>query len=182
MAKASSATIGDPPPPSDPPVAPPPSDSPQIALVSAPAFHLLQQQEGSNTFQLHLSDSSFMKARSASTSAPVDMSSVLEEYHEFPDVFSKAKADKHAPHRPYDLKIDLEDGAAPPLGPFYSLSQSEVQSLREFFDEHLNMGFICPSLSPHGAPVLFVKTKDGSLHLCVDFRGLNRLTKKDKYL
>jgi hypothetical protein len=78
------------------------------------------------------------------------MSSVPEEYYDFPDVFSKAKADKPADHRPYDLKIDLEEGAAPPLCPIYSLSQSEVQSLREFIDEHLNMGFIRPSLSPHG--------------------------------
>jgi hypothetical protein len=115
MAKAYSTTIGDSPPPSDPPIATLSSDSPRIALVSAPAFCLLQRQEGSNTFQLHLSNSSFVKARSASTSAPVDMSSVPEEYHDFPDVFSKAKADKPAPHRPYDLKIDLEDGAAPPL-------------------------------------------------------------------
>jgi hypothetical protein len=109
------------------------------------------------------------------------MSSIPEEYHDFPNVFSKAKADKPTPHRPYDLKIDLKDGAAPPLGPIYSLSQSKFQSLREFVDEHLNMGFIRPSLSPHGAPVLFIKKKDGSLRLCVDFQVLNRLTKKDKY-
>jgi hypothetical protein len=54
------------------------------------------------------------------------MSSIPEEYHKFPDVFSKAKADKPADHRPYDLKIDLEEGAALPLGLIYSLSQREV--------------------------------------------------------
>ena len=43
------------------------------------------------------------------------------------------------------------------------------------------MGFIQPTSSPHGAPVLFVKKKDGSLCLCVDFRGLNRISKKDRY-
>ena len=43
------------------------------------------------------------------------------------------------------------------------------------------MGFIRPTLSPHGAPVLFVKKKDGSLRLCVDFCGLNRISKKDRY-
>src|ERR1700742_875693 len=63
----------------------------------------------------------------------------------------------------------------------YSLSQFELQTLCEFVDEHLAMGFIRPTRSPHGAPVLFIKKKDGSLRLCVDFRGLNRITKKDRY-
>src|ERR1700742_4351662 len=63
----------------------------------------------------------------------------------------------------------------------YSLSQFELQTLCEFVDEHLAMGFIRPTRSPHGAPVLFIKKKDGSLRLCVDFRGLNAISKKDRY-
>ena len=86
-----------------------------------------------------------------------------------------------ASHRPYDLKINLEEGSTPPLGQMYSLSQTELIALREFIDEHLATGFIRPSRYPYGAPVLFAKKKDGSLHLCVDFRGLNRITKKDRY-
>ncbi|CAA7267179.1 unnamed protein product [Cyclocybe aegerita] len=58
------------------------------------------------------------------------------DYHEFPDVFSKSKADTLAPHRPYDLKIDLEEGAEPPLGRMYSLSPTELQALREFLEEN----------------------------------------------
>jgi hypothetical protein len=61
------------------------------------------------------------------------------------------------------------------------LSPAELTALREFLDEHLSLGFIKPSRSPHGAPVLFVKKKDGTLRLCVDFRGLNRISKKDRY-
>ena len=64
----------------------------------------------------------------------------------------------------------------------YSLLQTEVQALREFLDENLRIGFIRPSKAGHGAPILFVKKKDGLLRLCVDFRGLNCLTKKDRYL
>ena len=63
----------------------------------------------------------------------------------------------------------------------YPLSQSELGALREFIDEHLNMGFICPSNSLFRAPVLFIKKKDSSLRLCVDFRRLNSITRKDKY-
>jgi len=82
------------------------------------------------------------------------MSSVPEEYHEYADVFSKDRADTLPDHRPYDLKIDLEDGAEPPLGRMYSLSQTEVQALHEFLDENLRIRFIRPSKVGHGAPIL----------------------------
>jgi len=100
----------------------------------------------------------------------------------FADVFSKTKAEALPPHHPYDLKINLEEGAQPPVGLIYSLSASEQEALKEFIEENLNTGFIRPISSPHGAPVLFVKKKDGSLRLCVDFCGLNRIPKKDRYL
>jgi len=106
---------------------------------------------------------------------------VPPEYHNYADVFSKAKASELPPHRDYDLKIDLEEGTSPPLGTLYSLSPVELSALRTFIDENLNTGFIHPTASSHAAPVLFVKKKDGSLCLCVDFRGLNKITKKDRY-
>ena len=87
------------------------------------------------------------------------MSSVLEEYHKYADVFSKDRADTLPDHRLYDLKIDLEDGAEPPLGCMYSLSQTEVQVLHEFLDENLCIRFIRPSKAGHGASILFVKRK-----------------------
>ena len=56
-----------------------------------------------------------------------------------------------------------------------------MTALQEFLEEHTWNGFICPTKSPWGAPVLFVKKKDGSLCLCVDFRALNKVTEKDRY-
>jgi len=67
------------------------------------------------------------------------MSGVPEEYHEYADVFSKERADTLPDHCPYYLKIDLEDGAEPPLGRMYSLSQTKVQALREFLNENLRI-------------------------------------------
>jgi len=61
------------------------------------------------------------------------------------------------------------------------LSKFEQETLKEFIDENLTNGFIRSTSLPHGALVLFIKKKDGSLRLCVDFRGLNRITKKDRY-
>ena len=154
---------------------------PQVSLINAAAFVRACKLPGAQSFRLHLSDTS-ISANSASVSdkAP-DLFHIPKEYHDFADVFNKAKADTLAPHRPYDLKINLEEGLAPPIGAMYSLSQSELQTLREFIDEHLRIGFIRLTTSPHGAPVLFVRKKDGSLHLCVDFRGLNKISKKDRY-
>ena len=79
------------------------------------------------------------------------------------------------------MKIDLEEGTSPPLGTLYSLSPVELSALRTFINENLNTGFIRPTASSHAAPVLFIKKKDGSLRLCIDFQGLNKITKKDRY-
>src|SRR5258705_5664346 len=117
-----------------------------------------------------------------STAQPEDsLSGVSQEYHEFRDVFSGEKANMLAPHQLYDLKINLEEGAKPFHRPIYSLSPSELTALREFLEENVWNGFIRPSKSPWGSPVLFVKKKDGSLHLCIDFHALNRVTEKDCY-
>ncbi|SJL05245.1 related to TY3B TY3B protein [Armillaria ostoyae] len=111
--------------------------------------------------------------------ASLDMSDVPAEYHDFADVFSDSLSENLPEHRPYNLKINLEEGTSPPLGPIYSLSESKLKALHEFIDDNLHSGFIIPSHSPHGAPVLFVKKKTDELHLCVDFHGLNK--KKDCY-
>ena len=86
-----------------------------------------------------------------------------------------------APHYEHNLKINLEDSVSPPLEATYSLCSSKLSSLHEFLDEHLAMGFIHPSSSTHAALVLFVHKKDSSLCLCVNFRGLNKITKQDRY-
>nr|XP_016459235.1 PREDICTED: RNA-directed DNA polymerase homolog [Nicotiana tabacum] len=61
------------------------------------------------------------------------------------------------------------------------MASSELKELREQFKDLLNKGFIRPSVSPWGAPVLFVKKKDGSLRMCIDYRQLNKVTTKNKY-
>jgi len=104
----------------------------------------------------------------------------LQEYHKYTDVFSKSKAETLTPYHPYDLQIDLEKYSHPPIGTIYSLSKFE-QVLKEFIDENLTNGFICLTSSSYGALVLFVKKKDGSLRLCIDFRRLNKITKGDQY-
>jgi transposase InsO family protein len=100
----------------------------------------------------------------------------------YKDVFSAEKAATLAPNREgVDLAIDIQEGKEPPYGPLYPLSQKELEALREYLQENLDKGFIRLSKSPAGAPILFVPKKDGSLRLCVDYRGLNSVTIKNRY-
>ena len=149
-------------------------------MISTAAFLHASKLLGSHNFELCLC-SLDIQANSTKLAETPDLSNVPSEYHKFANVFNKTKAEVLTPHYPYDLKINLEEGAQPPVGPIYSLSALEQEALKEFIEENLNTGFIQPTSSPHGAPVLFVKKKDGSLCLCVDFRGLNRISKKDCY-
>jgi hypothetical protein len=147
----------------------PPRKAPRISFVNAAAFVHTCKLEGSEQFSIHLhpEDSKLCSVSlKPDTPKKIDLSSIPSDYHDFPDVFSKRKADTLAPHREFDLKINLEEGASPPLGTVYPVSSTELESLQEFIDEHLSYGFICMSSSTHGAPVLFVRKKDRSLHLC----------------
>ena len=154
---------------------------PHVSLINAAAFVCACRLEGSTQFQLQLCPSDTAKGQSSSTSTPLDLSIVPLEYHDYADVFSKAKASELPLNCNYDLKINLEEGTSPPLGTLYSLSPVELSALQTFIDNNLNTGFIQPTASSHAALVLFIKKKDGSLCLCVDFRGLNKITKKDRY-
>ena len=134
--------------------------APPIALINAVAYVHACKLEGSIQFSIQLQPDGALQA--ASADAVPDLSTVPEEYHDFTDVFSKAKASVLAPHREYNLKIELEEGANLPPGRLYSLSPVELETLRAFIDKNLRFGFIRPTSSSHAAPVLFIK-KDSSL-------------------
>ncbi len=105
----------------------------------------------------------------------------LKKYKDFVDVFEKINVDKLPAHSPYDCPIDLKEGHSPPYGLIYGLSEPELQALHDYLTENLAKGFVQHFKFPTGAPILFVKKKDGSLRLYVDYRGLNKITKKNRY-
>ena len=104
------------------------------------------------------------------------------EYHNYLLLFRKAVADFLPPHRSYNHKITLKEGFTPLYGPIYALSRHELQALRDWITENLSKGFIRASSSPAGAPIIFTKKADSSLRLCVDYRGLNEGTIRNRYL
>ncbi|GJT14899.1 putative reverse transcriptase domain-containing protein [Tanacetum coccineum] len=99
---------------------------------------------------------------------------------EFPEVFPEDLPGL-PPTRQVKFQIDLVPGAAPVARAPYRLTPAELQELSTQLQELFDRGFIRPSSSPWGSLVLFVKKKDGSFWMCVDYRELNRLTVKNRY-
>jgi hypothetical protein len=103
---------------------------------------------------------------------------VLKEYS---DVFPAALPAGLPPSRDIDHRIELVPGSTPPSRPTFRMSPKELDELKKQLAELSASGFIQPSKSPYGAPVLFVKKKDGTSRMCIDYRALNAVTIKNKY-
>ena len=100
--------------------------------------------------------------------------------NEFSDVFSY-DLPGIPPDREIEFGIDLLPDTLPISIPPYRMTPAELKELKEKLKDLLDKGFIKPSVSPWGAPVLFVRKKDGSLHMYIDYRQLNKVTVKNKY-
>ncbi|KAJ9520936.1 hypothetical protein QJQ45_014130 [Haematococcus lacustris] len=99
----------------------------------------------------------------------------------FADVFPADLPAGLPPQRAVDHRIEVEPGKRPPTRSTYNMSTSELAELKAQITEMQEKGFIRPSTSPYAAGVLFVRKKDGTFRMCVDYRPLNRITIKNKY-
>ena len=99
---------------------------------------------------------------------------------DFPDVFLE-ELPGIPPIREVELSIEILPGTAPTSRAPYRMVPTELKELKIQLQELLDKGFIRPSVSPWGAPVLFVKKKDGTLRMCIDYRQINKVTVKNKY-
>ena len=118
------------------------------------------------------------------TKEPLSKEEILKrlppEYHEFVDVFPR-EADKLPPHRPFDHKIELKSGGEPPCYKNRPFSVRELEVIKKYLDDHLQKNFIRQSTSSAAAPILLAKKPGGGIRVCVDYRGLNALTMKNRY-
>ncbi len=116
-----------------------------------------------------------LKADEAPTKVP-------KEYTDFANIFSPKLAAELPEHTGInDHALELVDDRQPPYGSIYNLGPVELETLKAYIENNLASSFIRPSKSPAGAPIFFDKKPDGSLRLCMDYRGLNNLTIKNRY-
>jgi hypothetical protein len=99
---------------------------------------------------------------------------------EFPDIFPDDLPGL-PPDRDVEFTIELEPSTAPISRRPYHMAPQELAEMKTQLEDLLNKGFIHPSSSPWGCPTIFAKKKDGTLHMCVDYRPLNAVTIKNKY-
>ncbi|MBW0470463.1 hypothetical protein O181_010178 [Austropuccinia psidii MF-1] len=148
--------------------------------VAISSLHLIQGDMDLPPLSFHAS----LEEQWDKEEEPEEIETVLKvvppAYHQYLDVFSKVKEEKLPAHRACDHHIKLE-GFLPPVGVNYSLSNQESETLCPYISENVEKGFLRPSSSSTGAPVSFVEKKDVSLCLCVDYRKINSLIRKNRY-
>ncbi|KAH0643735.1 hypothetical protein KY290_035193 [Solanum tuberosum] len=142
---------------------------PLMLLQSSFTFQVSQSLRG-RVMQPHLRDTD--KEPMTLQSIPI--------VNEFPMVFPD-DLPGIPPEREIDFSIDLLPDTQPILIPSYRMAHAELRELKEQLKDLLDKGFIRQSTSPWGAPVLFVRKKDGSLRMYIDYRQLNKVTIKNKY-
>ena len=161
----------------------PPSSTPAPTVSIINFLHVFRSP-GAQSFRILLSDT-LVSGKSTSISdkspKPSNLSAIPEQYDDFADVFSKSKAENLPPHWPYDLKINLEDGATPPwVWCIHFLNQNfkplESSLMKTFALDSSDLIVL------HMVPLSSLSAKKMvSLWLCIDYWGLNKITKKDRY-
>jgi transposase InsO family protein len=153
---------------------------PIVSTISPRQFRQLSQEVGTQVGIFVISKDSKLLKDSVPENA--DASQLLSD---FEDVFSQEAAnDAFRQPRPstrdFECSIPIEPDKEPPFGALYNLSEPERIAMETYVKENLKKGWISHSTSPAGAPCFFIKKKDGSLRLCIDYRGLNKITVKNR--
>jgi transposase InsO family protein len=155
----------------------------EICVVSAAAFNKFAKRPENEVFAISIKDL-VQHHEIQKESLETDPKKLLPaEYHEWLDVCEKEASDMLPEHRSYDHYIDLEGNDPKRLG-YTSLrnhSAQELEAIKTFITENLSKDFIRASTAPFAAPVLIVKKPHGGLRMCVDYRRLNEITRKDRY-
>jgi len=106
---------------------------------------------------------------------------LLELYHKWAHLFSREQSNKLPVHSIFDHTIKLVSRAETPFGPVYPFSEQELKALKEWLDRQVEARKIVKSKSSAGAPIVLVRKNDGTYHVCVDYRALNKVTIKNRY-
>ncbi|KEP45888.1 putative Transposon Tf2-1 polyprotein, partial [Rhizoctonia solani 123E] len=123
----------------------------------------------------------YEEAKAASEEEADDNPAIPPQYHQFLSVFGEEEFNKLPPHCPYDIDIELKEDQELGHAPLYSMTPAESWELKAWLEKEVALGKIQPSKSPIASPVMFVKKKDRSLQLVVDYQKLNEAMRKNSY-
>ena len=149
-----------------------------LELLSAKQVARIARQQEATLYAVTLNPDPFDHPDTLTTPVTEKAQAIFTK---FADIFVEELPAGLPPERSTDHKIELSDPTLTPWKPTYHLSPLELQELRKQLSELLDAGYIRPSKSPFGAPILFVKKKGGDLRMCVDYRALNKITIKNRY-
>ena len=121
-----------------------------------------------------------IEATTVTTPIADRMGNVPSEYRKYDKLFKEELETGLPEHSQWDHAIYLKEGSTPSFHKIYNLNEKQLETLRDYIDENLKKGYIRPSTSEAGYPVMFVPKKNGKLRLVVDFRRINDITIKDR--
>lgn len=164
-----------------------PRTTADIKQIMASVFTAYSTKKRKNNVEVFAATMADIQKALRKKTVPDPRTLLPSQYHEFLDLFDRTKAEELPPLRgkrvDHAIELEKEDGKEKevPWGPLYSMSRDELLVLRRTLTELLDKGFIRVSNSPAAAPVLFVRKPGGGLRFCVDYRALNKITRKDRY-
>ncbi len=170
-------------------------DSMNIAMIETAAYRSLVKRSNVTTFAIIVTKIDRLLKTARNKLEDVNLqelsheeilkevkAKLSSEYHDYLDVFDRAMTDQLFSHRFYDHKIELIDERTSSRSRLYHMSDYKLQKMKNYLIEHLNKDFISSSSASYASLILFVEKKDDSLRFCVDYRKLNALIKRNRYL
>ncbi len=170
-------------------------DSMNIAMIETAAYRSLVKRLNVTTFAIIITKIDRLLKTARNKLEDVNLQELSHEeilkevkaklslkYHNYLDVFNRAITDQLLFHRFYDHKIELIDERMSSWSRLYYMSDYKLQKIKNYLIKHLNKNFISSSSISYASLILFIKKKDDSLRFCVNYRKLNALIKRDRYL
>jgi len=166
-----------------------------IVIIKAAAYKLLVKRLNVTTFTIIITKIDRLLKTARNKLEDVNLQELSHEeilkevkaklslkYHDYLNVFDRAMTDQLSSHRLYDHKIELIDERTSSRSRLYHMFNHKLQKMKNYLIKHLNKDFISSSSASYASLILFVKKKDDSLRFCVNYRKLNALIKRNRYL